>query len=141
MRLAQMTNRISPTSVPAKARLTLVSRTNEMDGDAGVRNELLGNCSASTAKIDRDQRLAGELLLGAQPEAALLGDLDVVVEEADEPQPGHEEQHEHAAHRQRGEREQVRRDVGREGRADDDGAAHGRACRAWCGARSVRRRG
>ena len=28
-----------------------MSRTNEMYGDAGVRNELFGNCSASTAKI------------------------------------------------------------------------------------------
>ena len=35
--------------VPAKARSMLVSRTNEMWVDAGVRDLLLGNCSASTA--------------------------------------------------------------------------------------------
>ena len=104
MRLAQSTNRSSPTSVPAKARLTLVSRTNEMYGDAGVRNELFGNCSASTAKITATSVWPASFCLLRRPEAALLGDLDEVVEEADQAQPGHEEQHEHAAHRQRGER-------------------------------------
>ena len=89
-----MTNRSSPTSVPAKARLTLVSRTNEMYGDAGVRNCSLGNCSARTAKMTADERLADELRPCAQAEAALLGDLDEVVEEADEAEPGHQEEHE-----------------------------------------------
>ena len=49
----------------------------------------------------RDEGLPGELLTGAQPEAALLADLDEVVEEADQPQPGHEEEHEQAADRRR----------------------------------------
>ena len=110
-----MTNRIRPTSVPAKARLMLVSRTNEMYGTAGVRNELLGNCSARTAKITATSVCPASFCLAAQAQAALLGDLDVVVEEPDEPQAGHEEQHEHPADGQRGEGEQVRRAVRRQG--------------------------
>ena len=51
IRLAQMTKRIIPISVPAKARLMFVSRTNEMNGEAGVRYWSLGNCSARTAKM------------------------------------------------------------------------------------------
>ena len=97
IRLAQMTNRISPTSVPAKARSTGVSRMNEMSVDAGVRRLALGNCSAEDREDDGDERLARELLAGPQAEAALLGDLDVVVEEPDEAEPGHEEQDEDAA--------------------------------------------
>ena len=87
--------------VPANARSMSVSRTNEMSGEAGVRHGSLGNCSASTAKMTPTSDLAGELLLRAQAEAALLGDLDEVVEEADEAEPGHEEQHEQAARRRR----------------------------------------
>ena len=50
MMLAQMTNRMMPPSAPMNARSSAVSRTNETDVEAGVRNELLGNCSARIAK-------------------------------------------------------------------------------------------
>ncbi len=48
-KLAQSTNRISPTVTPANARSRFVSRRNEMRVDAGVRPCSFGNCSASTA--------------------------------------------------------------------------------------------
>ena len=51
IRLAQSTNRIVPSTVPEKAKLTFVSRTKETNGTAAVRNWLLGNCSARPAKI------------------------------------------------------------------------------------------
>ncbi len=50
MMLAQITKSTTPAMVPAKARLTWVSRTVEMNGAAGVRPCALGNCSARIAK-------------------------------------------------------------------------------------------
>ena len=44
------------------------------------------------AEDDRDEGLADDLRLAAQAEAALLGDLDVVVEEADGAEPDEQEQ-------------------------------------------------
>ena len=53
---------------------------------------LVGDGQREHAEHHRDQRLAGELRLAAQAEAALLGDLDVVVEEADGAEPDEQEQ-------------------------------------------------
>ena len=57
------------------------------------------NRSASDGEADRDEQLAGELGLALEPEAALLDDLDVVVEEADHAQAAHQVQHEQARRR------------------------------------------
>ena len=73
-----------------------------------------------------DERLSGEFLLGAQAEAALLADLEVVVEEADDPQPGHEEEHEDARPRRGGPETQVRHGIRNQRGQHDDGPTHGR---------------
>ncbi len=49
MSSAQITNSTSPTAAPANARSIPVSRMNEIRVEAGVRNEVLGNC-------EREQR-------------------------------------------------------------------------------------
>jgi hypothetical protein len=51
MMLAQMTKRMTPTRAPLNARSSPVSRTKEIDVEAGVRNASLGNCSARMAKM------------------------------------------------------------------------------------------
>ena len=64
-----------------------------------MRKLLVGELQREDREDDADERLPDELLPERRPEAALLADLDEVVEEADEPQPGHEEQDEQAADR------------------------------------------
>ena len=111
------------------------AREGEVDvGVADERDERRGgSAELVVAEVQREDRedhadgdLAGQLLLRAQAQAALLGDLDEVVEEADDPQPGHEEEDEQAAHRGQLQGHQVRGRVGDEHRAHDDGAAHRR---------------
>ena len=84
--------RISSTTTTAGSVRSSKSRMNEMCGEAGVWPRSSGNWQRQHAEHHRDQRLAGELRLAAQAEAALLGDLDVVVEEADRAQPDEQEQ-------------------------------------------------
>ncbi len=84
------------------------------------------NCSARTAKAMRDDGLADHLGLAAQAEAALLDDLDVVVEEADQAQPDEEEQHQQR--RTRSARSSVitfASEVADQRGQDEDDAAHG----------------
>ncbi len=71
-----------------------------------------------------DDGLADQLRPRTQPEAALPGDLDEVVEEADDAEAGHEEQDEDGGGRRRRQGEHVRADVRGQGGTDDDGAAH-----------------
>ena len=79
-----MTKRTTPRRVPAKARSKAVSRTKEICVDAGVRNGSLGKRSARMAKITATSVCPASFSPAAQAEAALLADLDVVVEEPDE---------------------------------------------------------
>ena len=58
--------------MPAKARSTLVSRTKEMCGDAGVRNVLLGNCSARTAKTTATSVCPASFCLPRRPRLRCL---------------------------------------------------------------------
>jgi hypothetical protein len=85
-------------------------------GQPGVVAELQGR----DGEADADDELADELRRGVEPERALLADLDEVVEEADEPEPGHEPEHQQAARRRTGaglpDHEQVRHAVADERR-------------------------
>ena len=91
---AQTTNSSRPTTGPAKARSTLVSRMNETWRRGRAAEALVGELQRQDRERDGDRRLPGQLGPGAQPEAALPGDLQVVVEEADQAEAGHQEQHE-----------------------------------------------
>src|SRR5690606_26235108 len=90
-------------------------------GDA----EVVGEHQREDREGGRDDELAQQLVAGAQPGAVLLGDLQVVIEEAHDPEPHGEEQHQH--HRDAGARpqHQVREEVADEDREDDRDAAHG----------------
>ena len=57
------------------------------------------------------------------------------------PRPVIRTEHEQAATRGPAQEHEVRGDVAQQRRRDDDRPAHGRACRAWCGGWSARRRG
>jgi hypothetical protein len=60
---------------------------NEMCGRPGSAPVLRARRQREDAEDDARSRLADHLGLAAQAEAALLGDLDEVVEEADQPRP------------------------------------------------------
>ena len=94
MKFAQMTNRMQPDGRAREGEVDVVSRTKERWVDAGVRKFSLGKLQRQHREDDPDDALPDQLPPCAEPEAALPGDLDVVVEEADEPEPGHQEQHE-----------------------------------------------
>src|SRR5699024_10141300 len=106
MRLAQMTNRMSPSTAEPNARSRVVSRMNEIFGDAGVSPEALGH--------------------RPQAERSLLPDLDEVIEESDDAEAAGQPQHEQTRGRRHGTGEQVSEQVGEDGGADDDDSAHGR---------------
>jgi hypothetical protein len=63
-----------------------VSRTNEIASRPGCGTGV-GELQGEHREGDATRVLPEQLLLGAQPEAALPRDLDEVVEEADEPSP------------------------------------------------------
>ena len=90
MILAQMTNRATPTAEKANG-LTWMSRTNEEVWRGRGHIVRVLHPKGEDGEDDPDDGLAHELLDGPQAEAALPGDLDVVVEEADEAEAGHEE--------------------------------------------------
>jgi hypothetical protein len=92
------------------------SRMNEMCFDAGV---------IPSSSLSHDG-LADHLGLAAQAEAALPGDLDVVVEETDRAHPAEEEQQQQRGPGGRAHRGQLRHEVAGQGGQDDHDAAHGR---------------
>ena len=77
------------------------------------------------AEDQGDHGLADHLRLAAQAEAALLGDLDVVVEEADQAHPDEEEEQQQRRGRRLRLGDQLGHEVADDGREDDDDAAHG----------------
>ena len=90
---------------------------------------------------DADDELAGHLRLGPQAEAALLDDLDVVVEEADQAHAGDQEEHQHAGDGRPLTGDQLGRRVGDQGRQDEGDAAHGGGAALAVVARAGRRPG
>src|SRR6266536_2562883 len=74
---------------------------------------------------DTDHHLAGELRTASQAEAALLIDLDEIVDETDEPEPAHQAEHQNPGHRYRRQRDHVPDKVTNERRDYDHRAAHG----------------
>ena len=92
--------------------------------------ELVAELQRQHGEADADDELAEELRAGAQAEAALVADLDEVVEEADDAEADHQEQQQHAGRvraaaavdRDR----QVGRGVAGDRRPDDRDAAHRR---------------
>ena len=117
------------------------SRMKEMWCDAGVspRSSSSAGESARTPKTTRDHGLADHLGLAAQAQAALLGDLDEVVEEADQ---AHADEQEEQQQR-RGRRASLwvislASEVADHRGQDDDDAAHGgRAALGVVGGRAV----
>src|SRR4051812_18236995 len=112
-------------------------RTGERQVDAGVPDERhpgrRRSAELPVLELQREQRerdgdgaLPGQLRARPQTQAALPGDLEVVVEPPDQPEAAHEEQHEDRRHRRRPHGRGVRHQVPGEGGADDDGTAHRR---------------
>ena len=81
----------------------------------------------------RDDGLADHLGLAAQAEAALHGDLDEVVEEADEAAARRSGRAPAAPRPSAGQGDQLGGEVPDQGREDDDRRRPWWACRAWCG--------
>ena len=69
-----------------------MSRRKEMYRRCRRDAAFVGELQGQQREDDRHDRLAGDLGLAAQAERALLADLDEVVEEADHPEPGEQEQ-------------------------------------------------
>ncbi len=68
--------------------------------------------------------LAGELRPRGEPEAALLTDFDVVVEEADHTQAGHDQQDQQSGRGESVHRDQMCNEIADQRRQDDDRATH-----------------
>ena len=86
---------------------------------------LVGELQGQHRPGDADEGLADDLALGVEPEGALLGDLDVVVEEADDPQPDHEVEQEQPRGVGQPAGGEVGDGVAEHGGGDDDDPAHG----------------
>ena len=96
--------------------------------DEGDAAEGVGPVPGADPEHDRGQGLAGELGRLGQAEAALVADLEVVVDEADDAEQDHGDDDQGPG---RGERdpaaaEQVDDQVAGDGAEDDHGPAHGR---------------
>ncbi len=87
---------------------------------------LVGEPQGQDGERERHDGLPGQLGLRPQPQAALLDDLDVVVDEADQAQARHQEQDEQPGHPRRAEHQQVTDGVPGQRGQDDHPTAHGR---------------
>ena len=108
MTFAKMTKRITPTTVLPEGEADVRVADERDEQRRGGAELLVGELQGEPGEDDADEGLTDELLLRPEPEAALLADLDEVVEEADEAQAGVEEEHEEPARRRGVEGEQVR---------------------------------
>ena len=112
--------------------------------EAGVTPSASGKVQGEDGERDAHGALADELGLGVQPQASLSGDLDEIVQEANQPHADHEEQQDQGRRRgARGRRihhphDEVRQPVAQQDGAHHHGSAHGgRAALGVVGGRSV----
>ena len=80
----------NPDKNGSTARAGPTSRSSDIRASAGVRSYLSGKCRTSTANRPLTTTWPVSLARAAQAKAALLVDLDEVVEEADQPESGHQ---------------------------------------------------